>query len=262
MNLLLQKAAPLAAIGHERLSMVCDAANCARANTVPDLYLLNELRKNYLRLLIWMNRHIRSTEDFRMSEIEGVIKCSRRGVVDAIKKYEKDGCWGRSCISDDKDKDYLNQIATFWEKFDAQLDPILVASWLNHKDKACEAMLKTLDVSGKIVDLINEQFDHKMELGKKAWDEGDPSNGPDTMDTMKSELPAQADTLGINQSVDDIILSVSETVAAMNSLAGPIGSIDDIVAYQTKLLDLNAVVEAGLKKNAAVSQARISKMKP
>ena len=161
----------LSGLGYYQMERVYSSANYANLNTVPSLVLLDDLRKNYLRTRIQMNRHILNTDSAKMAEIEDILKKNRQNVWDDLTKYEKDGCLGISCISDDKDKEYIKQIKAGWETFDNLLNPILAESRLNHTEKARDMMAETIDISEKIASSINDQFSYNTDLGKKSSEE-------------------------------------------------------------------------------------------
>ncbi|HZX33210.1 MAG TPA: methyl-accepting chemotaxis protein, partial [Rhodocyclaceae bacterium] len=102
--------------------------------------------------------------------IEDTLNGNRRGVRAAIQKFQKDGCDGGSCVSDDKDREYIKQIEQLWDQFDAKLEPILVESRKGEAGmaKARDMMAKTLDIAEKIAATINDEMDYNMELGKKS----------------------------------------------------------------------------------------------
>ncbi|MGZ5001406.1 MAG: MCP four helix bundle domain-containing protein [Methylomonas sp.] len=154
----------LAGVGYAQIERVFTSANYVSINTVPSIVTLDDLRKNYLRTRIQMNRHILNTETNQMLEIEEILKTNRQGVVDAIRKFR--AC----CISDDKDRAYLDQTEKMWEEFNTQIEPILVESRKGDSGmaKARDMIAKTLTLSEKIAANINDQMDYNVELGKKA----------------------------------------------------------------------------------------------
>ncbi len=161
----------LAGLNLYQMEKVYEGANYANVNTVPTMRVLDDLRMHYLRTRLQMNRHILNTDSAKMAEIEDLIKTHRKGVYAALARYEKDGCLGGSCISDDKDKELLNRIKEQWEKFDTRLDPILEESRKNNNEKARDMLAKLHDIFEHIGTMITDQFEYNAELGKKASDE-------------------------------------------------------------------------------------------
>jgi methyl-accepting chemotaxis protein len=161
----------LAGLGYYQMDRVYTAANYGNINTVPTMAVLDDLRKNYLRVRIQMNRHILNTDESAIGEIEGVLKKNRENVMADVKKYQTNGCAGSSCVSDDKDKEYINQIGALYQEYDALIDPILAESRLNHNEKARDMAAKSIPLAEKISGVINDQFDYNNDLAKKAADE-------------------------------------------------------------------------------------------
>ena len=158
----------LAMLGYFQIESVYNSANYGNINSVPSLTLLDNMRKNYLRVRIQSNRHILNSDATKMAEIEEVLKKNRQGVYDAMKKYETDGCNGIPCFADDKEKTIFDNIKTAWSEFDPKLDPILVESRADHMEKARDMMATTLAASEKVATLIDDDFDYNIELAKKG----------------------------------------------------------------------------------------------
>ncbi len=161
----------LAGLSYQKMNKIYESANYANINTVPSLVLMDDLRKNYLRVRIQMNRHILNTDSSKMLEIENTLKNNRQNVFENVKKYLTNGCNNISCASDDKDKGYIEEVGKNFEKFDAMLEPILMESRANHTEKARDMMAVTIDLSEKIAGIINDDFDYNVQLAKKASDE-------------------------------------------------------------------------------------------
>ena len=151
-----------------QMDTVYKKANYANENTVPSLVVLDELRKNYLRTRLQMNRHVMNTDDKAMEDIEKLIKTNRSGTTEAIKAYGSTGCGGKGCLSDAKDKELNSQIKSHWEKFDGMLDAVLVESRANRNDVARTLMDATYEVAEKITGFINEQIEYNVKLGQEA----------------------------------------------------------------------------------------------
>src|SRR5664279_3391856 len=93
----------LTGLSQYQMSKVYESANYASVNTVPSLFMLDDLRKYQLQTRVQLYRHILNTDKAKMDAIEELLKGNRQGVTDTIKKYETNGCLGVSCISDDKE---------------------------------------------------------------------------------------------------------------------------------------------------------------
>lgn len=167
----------LAGLGYWQMERVYNAANYSTVNTVPSLVVLDDLRKNVLRVRLGTNRHVLNTEPVLMAEIEKGIQGNREGVLAAIKAYEP-------LTSDDKDRDYIQQIKSLYQEYDASIEPILAESRANHNDKARDALAKNIPLAEKVAGLINDQFEYNIGLSKKAAEEGVAIKSSATMMSM------------------------------------------------------------------------------
>jgi methyl-accepting chemotaxis protein len=158
--------AGLAGLGYYQIERVYVAANFGNVNTVPSLYVLDDLRKHMLRARIGVNRHVLNNDPKKMDEIESALKREREAAILAMKKYEQDGM-----IADDKDKQMLEQDKALYQEFDAAIDPILAESRVNHTEKARDMTVATISTAEKLADAINDHFEYNMALGKKGSDE-------------------------------------------------------------------------------------------
>jgi len=155
-----------------QMNKVFTSANFANVNTVPALVVLAELRANYNRVRININRHILNVDDKLFPEIERALNANRQGVFEGIKKYE-------STIADEKDRAYLDQIKTLYSEYDRLLEPIILESRKGEAGMAGarNMMGKTTELFDKIAKTINDHFDYNVELGKKGADEAAAAKG-------------------------------------------------------------------------------------
>jgi methyl-accepting chemotaxis protein len=154
----------LTGLGQYQMNKVYEAANYCTVNSVPSLTILDDLRKNVLRIRIAVNRHVLNNDASKMVEIEAVVKGNRSGAHDALKKYE-------SSVSDDKDKEFWHQEQKLLEEYESLIEPILAESRANHTEKARELTEKASAVAEKLAGFINDQFDYNVDLAKKGADE-------------------------------------------------------------------------------------------
>ncbi|MBS1162086.1 MAG: methyl-accepting chemotaxis protein [Proteobacteria bacterium] len=154
----------LTGLGQYQMGKVFEAANYCTVNSVPSLVILDDLRKNVLRMRLALNRHVLNADAVKVAEIEAVLKGNRDGAHDALKKYE-------TAISDDKDKEMLRQEQKLLEEYEAQIEPLLVESRANRTDKARELMLKMAPTAEKMAGVINDHFDYNVDLAKKGADD-------------------------------------------------------------------------------------------
>ena len=150
----------LAGMGYVQIEKVFEAANYGNVNTVPSLVALDDLRKNYLRIRIGMNRHILNTDPAAMPDIENTIKGNRDGTAAALKKYEE-------YLADDKDAAFLEQERQLLAEYESQIDDILVTSRANQNEKARDLVNKNIPLAEKLAAVINDHFQYNVDLGNK-----------------------------------------------------------------------------------------------
>lgn len=154
----------LTGLGQQQMGKVFEAANYCTINSVPSLVVLDDLRKNVLRLRIAINRHAMNTDASKMAEIETTLKENRDGVQKSMTKYE-------SLASDEKDKSLLQEEKKLWADYEGQLEGIVNASRSNQAEKARELIEKAMPAAEKLAADINEHFDYNVDLARKGADE-------------------------------------------------------------------------------------------
>jgi methyl-accepting chemotaxis protein len=154
----------LAFFGQQQMSKVYEAANYCSTNSVPSLVTLDDLRKNFLRVRLGINRHLLNTDMSKKNELEATIKTNREGVVSALRKYE-------STVSDDKDRIYLADEKQLYSEYEAQIEGTIAESRQGHPDKARELAEKIGPIAEKIASVINDHFDHNVELARQSGED-------------------------------------------------------------------------------------------
>jgi methyl-accepting chemotaxis protein len=150
----------LAGMSYFQIEKVFEAANYANINTVPSIVTLDDLRKNYLRIRIGMNRHILNTDPANMPEIESVLKSNRDGAAAALKKYD-------DYVADDHDKSFLEQERQLLSDYEAQVDEIIAASRANQNERARDLVNKNIPLAEKLAGVINDHFQYNVDLANK-----------------------------------------------------------------------------------------------
>jgi methyl-accepting chemotaxis protein/PAS domain-containing protein len=154
----------LTGLGQYQMGKVFEAANFSTVHSVPSLVVLDQLRANYLRLRVQINRHMLNTDSSQTAGIEETLKRNRQGINEALEKYE-------GLVFDEKEKALLNQVKTTWEKYDIQVDPIIAASRANQGEKMRELAAKAAAMSDTFGAEINNISDYNIELAKKGADQ-------------------------------------------------------------------------------------------
>jgi len=156
----------LTGLGQYQMGKVFDAANYGNTNAVPSLVVLDDLRKQVLLLRVGANRHLINSDPAKLSEIENMIKGFRTAINAAFKKYIDDGL-----VSDEKDKELLEQEKKLFEQYDPLIEPIFAESRAGRTEQALKLAENAAPFARKLSDVIDEQFEHNVKLAKKGAEE-------------------------------------------------------------------------------------------
>ncbi|MGE5467577.1 MAG: MCP four helix bundle domain-containing protein, partial [Ignavibacteria bacterium] len=163
----------LAGVALTQMGRVFEAANYGNVNVVPSLVLLDDLRANFNRVRININRHVLNTDPQVMAGIEKELAHRRQAVAEDLKKYETDGCLGQSCVADATDKEHLNTVKKLYAQYDASLDPVIAESRKGAAAmaRARDMLAQTGDEFEKVAGAIGEHLEYNVQVAKKAADE-------------------------------------------------------------------------------------------
>ncbi|WP_028102950.1 response regulator [Pseudoduganella violaceinigra] len=126
----------LTALGRQQMERVYEGANNANTNAVPSLITLDTMRRSFLQLGIDMERRLQAADADAAARMDTVVETQRKAVRAAITSYETDGCLGKDCFADGKDKSYLEQEKVVWARYEAATDGVLAAL---HRGAAAQA---------------------------------------------------------------------------------------------------------------------------
>ena len=158
----------LTAVSWCLIDRVYDRTNYANSDTAPSLILLDRIRDNQLWTRIYLDQHISNSDEIDYPRIERVLQSRRADLQSAFKLYLTTGCNGASCVSDNKDQQYLYQAKVLTSEYDALIDPLLLASRKGGEGKHNARLI--LDRLGGISDqasnLISGQIAYNAELGQ------------------------------------------------------------------------------------------------
>src|ERR1035437_3076657 len=157
----------VAGAGLYQMNKVFEVANWGNVNVVPSLVLLDDTRVNQLQVSLNLTKHVLSNSEAEMAEYEKALKNSRAVVLADFKKYEDGGCFGISCISDDKDKELLNKAKAAYIEYDAMIEDVLIPSRKGDAGLtvAREMLNKTAVAARKMDTAIVDQFSYNTEIG-------------------------------------------------------------------------------------------------
>lgn len=161
----------LAILGQQQLGSVFTAANYATVNSIPSILIMDQIVGDLGNVQILVQLHILNIDDARMAEIETDLKTARAKAFADITAYEKDGCGGISCFSDDKDKAMLEADRKLYSEYDTSIEPVLMFSRANKNAEARDLNAKNIILIKAATKAVDEHMQYNVELAKKGGDE-------------------------------------------------------------------------------------------
>jgi len=210
----------LVGFGQLQMNKVFDAADYGNVNSVPSILIMSRLGQNFDDYQLATATHILNTDNAEMAEIETRIKASRDGIEKEFNAYEKDGCLGGSCFSDDKDKQLLAADRALVAELFAASDKVLALSRLNKNDQARDLLAKNKTLGEKLNLALDAHMKYNEELAKKGADDAVAAKSA----ALKFSLIIAALTLGTVGILSffitrGIVRPLAEVVAAANKMA-------------------------------------------
>ncbi|MEY2633439.1 MAG: hypothetical protein RIR00_2093, partial [Pseudomonadota bacterium] len=111
----------LTATGIYQIQRVYELANYANINTVPSLVHLNLLMRAFNQERIRVYRHILTTDENKMHEVEASLAEARKSVEQEFKNYE-------ALLSDERDRQYLSGNRALFQEYNIVLERPLALS--------------------------------------------------------------------------------------------------------------------------------------
>ncbi|MGZ5579578.1 MAG: methyl-accepting chemotaxis protein, partial [Methylobacter sp.] len=164
----------LAALGWfalESMETVYDKANFGNVNSVPSIQILDEAAVSFGRLRVRVYRHVLNNDEAKMAEIEVKIKEAQEALSAALKKYEVDGCLGKSCIADDKDKQLFADVVSSYKEYLVGVPKVLQFSREQKNDQALATLMQYAEPAEKLNAALQTDMDYNTQLAKKGADE-------------------------------------------------------------------------------------------
>lgn len=153
-----------------QLSKVYDAANYGNANTVPSLQVITEADQQALRGIVLLQRHVLSTDDATMSNIERELEASMDQVSQSLKDY-------KALLSDDEDRTLLDADLSGWATVKKIIQDVLVLSRANKNEQARDLLTqnrKSIDDFGAALDA---HIQYNVKLGNQGSAEAQSVKG-------------------------------------------------------------------------------------
>ena len=161
----------LAWLGQNRMNEVYDKANAGNVNVVPSLLVLDEAAVTFGRLRVRVYRHVLNTDASKMADIENKIKEAQEVFTAALKKYELDGCLGKSCISDDKDKQLLTDEVSAFKEYQLGVQKTLDLSRQNKNEEARDMLTQYAEQAERLNAALQAHTEYNSILAKKSAEE-------------------------------------------------------------------------------------------
>ncbi len=144
-----------------QMGQVFDKANYSNINSIPSLVDLNSTMRSFSQVRIRVYRHLLSTDPQKIHEADQSIQEARKAVEDGFRKYE-------NLISDDKDRQMLNQSKTLFDDYMRQLEVPLAFSRQLKKDEARDALDKNIELAKKLNTSIEDHILYNEKISEAS----------------------------------------------------------------------------------------------
>jgi methyl-accepting chemotaxis protein len=158
----------LAWLGQSKMDEVYGKANYGNINVVPSVLILDEASVTFGRLRVRVYRHVLNTDVTKMADIESKIKEAQDAFTNAMRKYEVDGCFGKSCFADDKDKQLLAEEVAAYKEYLPGVQKALDFSRQNKNDEARTILTQYVEQAEKLNAALQAHMDYNSLLAKKG----------------------------------------------------------------------------------------------
>ncbi|HMY50662.1 MAG TPA: methyl-accepting chemotaxis protein [Rhodocyclaceae bacterium] len=155
----------MTAVNYVQMNRVYDAANFGNINVVPSIEVLNKVAVEFGRLRVRVYRHVMNTDEKAMQEVEATIMAGREHVRKFFKDYEP-------LIADDEDRRLLEAERASFDRYNKNIDEVLVASRANRNDEARALMAKFAPDAVHFIEQLEAHMKFNEDLGHKMAAEG------------------------------------------------------------------------------------------
>ncbi len=142
----------LIALSYSSIEKVFEATNNANVNGIPSISTLNEGMKKFGQLRVRVYRHVLNTDQSNMTKIEEAINEARKGLEDALIKYNNEN------IADAKDKELLEKVRKGFEAYTPGMTEVIKLS----RDGKQKEALAILTANAKLAEELNSAIDEHM----------------------------------------------------------------------------------------------------
>jgi signal transduction histidine kinase/DNA-binding response OmpR family regulator len=150
---------------------VYSSTNYTNTNVIPSLVLLDEMRKDFLLARVVVYHMIIATNPTNREQQYNRVVAYRQKIDEAMTKYEFNGCYGISCISDETDKNLLYQEKARIREMDKSLSEAIAATQSGDEQKARAIMAASADLSQNLQLVFDQHFDYNVVIGRRSADQ-------------------------------------------------------------------------------------------
>ena len=204
------------------LNTVFNQASYGNANTVGSIINLTNARGAFNKARIQLGLHLVSYDPLKLLEIENEIKKNRDEVTSDLKKFETDGCLGTTCISNEKDQNYLNELKAIWQSLSPEFDNAIEQSREQKKTKGNSPLLEgKLDTKlEKFNAVMSDEIMYNVKLGNDSAAEAQLSKN-------QALILGAAISIAIMLTITAIKLLVARSI--LENLGGDPQHVTDVV---------------------------------
>jgi len=217
------------------MDRVYQATNYGNINTVPSLEALDSVARAFGDARTRLYRHLLSTDQTKMKEIEGQIQQALQQRDKAFAAFEK-------VVSDDKGRQFLNQELALSKEYDASIQQVLEHSYKLQNEQA-QAELAKLAVKGdKLMTVIDQHIAYSKSLGAETA-------------AAAVATEQRANTLIILVILATAIGTVIFSVQTVRSITGP---VNDVVESLDQLAKGNLAVAINQRGSGEIAHVKIA----
>ena len=158
----------MAAVGQNMNEKIYASTNYSNINVAPSLLLLDELRRDYFLSRTAAYNLIFSPGDVSREQLHNQIIQYRQKAENALSKYEVNGCYNVSCISDETDRSLLEEEKGLLADYNHALTEAIAQSQQGQEFLAQGKVLDTADLSERLQLVFDQHFQYKLVIGKKS----------------------------------------------------------------------------------------------
>jgi len=161
----------LAGLSKNLIDRVYDGANFSNVVTQPSIVILDQTRNDFTNARMYISREaifnlLKDKAQAAKSDVR--FQAARHALLADFDRYQNDGCLGRSCIINAKDRTYLQQERQKWLQLDAHYQSFQNEIGIMSPQKAQLLLGDTAPEAEEIAQLLSEHVALNVQLGASA----------------------------------------------------------------------------------------------